>query len=200
MSVAVPFPATQPNGYDWLDDEPRFDPELHLALQLPSESYTLTDLGYDAAEIENKATSFAVSAPFQLLSDEGAQVLLEAGRRLETFHHTAGDRIERVVRGGCYRSKFLRDLCISPEVTAHLAAIYGVPVAPHPMPVHLGHLNYAPSTVGASVDRWHHDTLPLDFVLMVTDPATLAGGEFEWFHGTKHEAAELAAQGSVPPT
>ena len=32
MSVAVPFPEIQPDGYDWLDDEPAFDPTLHLEL------------------------------------------------------------------------------------------------------------------------------------------------------------------------
>jgi hypothetical protein len=188
-----------PKGYEWFDDEPVFDPNVHLQLEAPSETYTLADLGYGSEDIEGKATDFAVSEPFRLLSDEGSRVLLETTRRLRAFHRRAGDRIERVTRGGCFRSRFLRDLCHSPEATAHLAEIYRVPVLPHPMTLHLGHLNFEPEQVGASVDKWHHDTLPLDYVLMVTDPTTLQGGEFEWFRGTKAEAAALAASGQTPP-
>ena len=67
------------------------------------------------------------------------------------------------------------------------------------MPVHLGHLNFEPSTIDTAIDKWHHDTLPLDTVLTVTDPARVAGGRFEYFLGTKHEAAQLAAAGQTPP-
>jgi len=67
------------------------------------------------------------------------------------------------------------------------------------MPVHLGHLNYEPSSIDVSIDKWHHDTIALDYVMMVTDPAAVHGGQFEYFQGTKHEAAELAAVGEVPP-
>lgn len=199
MVTAVPFPNTQPDGYEWFDDEPVFDPAVHLALESPTRTYNLLDLGYRPNEIESKATDFAVSEPFRVLSDEGAAAMLDISRRLRAFHRRAGDRVEQVARGGCYRSRFLRDLCINPELTAHLASIYGTEVAPHPMPVHLGHLNFEPSTLGDSVDKWHHDTLPLDFVMMVTDPATLQGGQFEWFRGTKAEAAQIASRGERPP-
>ena len=37
MGIAVPFPATQPPGYDWFDDEPVFDPDRHLQLEEPAE-------------------------------------------------------------------------------------------------------------------------------------------------------------------
>ena len=141
----------------------------------------------------------AASAPFRLLSDEGVAVMLDVARALRVFHRPAGDRIERMTRGGCYRSRWLRDLCIDPDVTAHLSAIYAIDVHPHAMPLHLGHLNFEPTKIHTSVDKWHHDTLPLDFVLMVTDPNTVAGGEFEYFVGTKDEAAALAAEGRTPP-
>ncbi|MEL6891797.1 MAG: hypothetical protein AAFP84_09385 [Actinomycetota bacterium] len=199
MGVAVPFPCAPPPGYEWLGDEPVFDPDRHLALEAPAEVVMLADLGYDDEEIATKATPVAASSPFRVLTDEGARVLLETARRLEEFVKPAADRIERMVRGGCYRSRWLRDLCLSPELTGHLSAIYGTEIAPHAMPLHLGHLNYSPSTIGRSIDKWHHDTLPLDIVISVTDPATVAGGRFEWFHGTKHEAAELAEAGRTPP-
>lgn len=38
------------------------------------------------------------------------------------------------------------------------------------MPVHLGRLNYEPTDLSAAVDKWHHDTISLDYVMMVSDP------------------------------
>lgn len=198
MSVAVPFPSTQPPGYVWLDGEPDFDPAVHLRLEAPDSVTMLADFGYTDEEIAPTATAIAVSSPFRVLSDEGAAVLLETARRLRAHAKRAGNRIENTVRGGCYRSRFLRDLCTSPEVTEMMASIYGTGVAPHTMPAHLGHLNYEPTNVHDAVDKWHHDTIPLDFVMMVTDPVTLPGGQFEYFVGTKAEAAELAARGERP--
>ena len=199
MGVAVPFPKTQPAGYEWFDDEPTFDPELHLQLEEPDEVIMLSDLGYDQDEIAAKATAVAASSPFRMLSDEGAAVMLRVARRLRAFARPAGDRIERMVRGGCYRSRWLRDLCISQKVSNHLERIYGVAVAPHPMPLQMGHINFEPSRLDEAVDKWHHDTIPLDYVMPVTDPAEVAGGRFEYFLGTKQEAAALAAEGRTPP-
>ncbi len=199
MSTAVPFPNVQPPGYTWLENEPLFDPERHLQLEAPEEIIMLSDLGYGEEQIADKATPVACSSPFRLLSEEGAEVMLETARRLRPFATPAGERIERVVRGGTYRSRWLRDLALSSDVTAHLATIYGIDIAPHAMPLHLAHLNYEPSSLANSIDKWHHDTLPLDFVMAVTDPALVSGGRFEYFLGTKDEAAELAARGETPP-
>ncbi len=199
MAIAVPFPQVTPPGYQRIADDPPFDPDRHLALDDPAEVILLTDLGYDEADLVGKATPVAATSPFRILSAEGAAVMLDVARALSRHTKAAGERIENVVRGGCYRSQWLRDLCVSPEVTDHLEKIYRTAIAPHPMPVHLGHLNYAPEDVSKAIDRWHHDTLPLDYVMMVTDPATVAGGRFEYFVGTKHEAAELAAAGRTPP-
>ncbi len=195
----LPFPAVQPPGYAWLGDEPAFDPERDLALTEPDEVILLRDLGYADDEIATKATPVAISSPFRVLSPEGAATMLAVARRLRAFTRPASTRIERTVRSGVYRSRWLRDLCRSPEVTDHLSKIYGVTVTPHPMPVHLGHLNYEPSQLDAAVDKWHHDTLPLDYVMAVTDLRTTPGGQFEFFRGTKAEAAELQAEGRTPP-
>lgn len=196
----MPFPSSQPPGYAWLEDEAVFDPAEHLRLEAPDSVTTLAEFGYTDDEIAPTATPVAVSSPFRVLSDEGAAVLLDTSRRLRSFAKRAGDRIENTVRGGCYRSRFLRDLCIDPEVTAMMGSIYGTAVAPHTMPVHLGHLNYEPTNVHEAVDKWHHDTIPLDFVMMVSDPATLPGGRFEYFIGTKADVAALAARGERPPS
>ena len=199
MTTAVPFPVERPPGYAWLSDEPVFDPAVHLALGEPPATRSLAEFGYTPDEIEPTATPVAASEPFRVLSEEGAAVLLDTARRFRTPARRAGNRLEQTVRGGCYRSRFLRDLCLSPEVTDVMSAIYGTPVAPHTMPVHLGHLNYEPSDVSEAVDKWHHDTVPLDYVMIVSDPTELPGGRFEYFVGTKHEATELAARGERPP-
>ncbi len=199
MGIAVPFPDTQPPGYEWFADEPVFDPARHLQLEAPTDIVLLADLGYSEEEIATKATPVAASSPFRILSDEGAEVMLTIARRLREFAMPAGDRIESMTRGGCYRSMWLRDLCVSPEVTAHLEQIYGIEIAPHAMPLHLGHINFEPSRIDAAIDKWHHDTLPLDFVMTVTDPALVAGGRFEYFLGTRHEAGALSARGETPP-
>ncbi len=199
VASAIAFPAVQPPGYEWLDDEPIFDPAAHLEIRPPAAVTTLAELGYSEDEICPTATAAAFSEPFRILSDVGAGVLLDVARRLRPFAAPAGDRIQHTVRGGCYRSRWLRDLCLSPEVTDVMAGIYGTDVAPHTMPLHLGHLNFEPTEVGEAVDKWHHDTLPLDFVMMVSDPAGLPGGRFEVFLGTKADAAALAATGERPP-
>ena len=199
MSVAVPFPKERPPGYEWLPDEVPFDPDQHLALEPPASVVGLVELGYSEAEIEPTATPVGASAPFRVLSDAGAEIMLDTARRLRRWAARAGNRIENVVRGGCYRSRWLRDLCVSPEVTKAMCEIYGTRVAPHSMPVQLGHMNFEPANPAEAVDKWHHDTVPLDYVMMVTDPTRVAGGRFEYFLGTKAEAAALAAEGRTPP-
>ncbi len=195
----VDFPSARPEGYEWLADEEPFDPEIHLDIGEPEFSHTLADFGYSPADCDGLATDLAATGPFRILSDRGAEVMLDSARRLRAFTRRASTRVENAVRGGCYRSKFLRDLCLSPEVTAAMSRLYGAPVAPHAMPVHLGHLNFEPTVLTEAVDKWHHDTIPLDYVMMVSDPARLAGGHFEYFVGTKAEMVDLASRGERPP-
>ena len=105
--------------------------------------------------------------------------MLDVARQLEEFT-TSNARIARNVRGGVYLSKFLRDLCQCPELTAALSDICGIPVLPHTLPYQLGHLNYNSLEVGENVDKWHVDTLRIDFVMFATDPKLVDGGEFEY--------------------
>ena len=54
----------------------------------------------------------------------------------------------------------------------------------------MGHLNYAPTTIGDNVDKWHVDTLRYDYVMFVTDPKPR-----RFTRGTKHEVAALHQAG-----
>ena len=194
LATALSFPAELPDGFEFLENEPVFDAARHLQIEMPEEVIPLSDFGYSGAEIAECPTGFGVTSIFRILSDEGAACLLDVARKLEDFT-TSNARISRNVRGGVYRSKFLRDFCMCPEVTQAVSKICGVKLLPHTLPHQLGHLNYNPVDVGENVDKWHVDTLRIDFVLFVTDPKSVSGGEFEYYLGTKHEVAELKKAG-----
>lgn len=68
-----------------------------------------------------------------------------------------------------------------------MSGLCGIPLLPHTIPHQLGHLNYNPETVGENVDKWHVDTLRIDYVMFVTDPQSVEGGEFQYYQGTKEE-------------
>lgn len=198
LNTPLPFPERLPSGYSYSIESVKFDPERHLQLEPPESILHLSDFGYSADDIEKCATDFAVSSAVRLLSDEGVKVMLDIARSLNKYAVNC-ERIENMVRGGVYQSEFLRDFCLSPEITEFLSQIYATPVAPHTMPLHLGHLNFAPDDLDRAVDKWHHDTLGLDYVLFLSDPAQLQGGDFQYFLGTRDEAKELADQGlSIP--
>lgn len=190
-NLPLGFPSVLPANLPELADEPRYDPSVHLALQPPAHKTTLADLGYDGAAIAECPSTIAISGPFRLLSDEGVAVVLDICRRLSPFARGA-ERIERFVRQSVYRSRFLRDFCGCPIVNAFMSQVLECPLSPHTMPSQWGHINYASKTPGRPIDRWHHDTLQVDYVMMVTDPKTFRGGRFQYFMGTKAEAAELA--------
>ena len=200
MSLAQPlaFPGVSPAGYAPLEREPTFDPARHLALEKPETVVSLEELGYGPEEIAECPTTLGITSCFRVLSDEGVACLLEVVRSLERFT-TSNARIERNVRGGTYRSRFLRDLCLSPDIAEAISEICDAPMAPHTIPHQLGHLNYNPLDIGRSVDKWHVDTLRVDYVMFVTDPNAVEGGEFQYFAGTKHEMAALHEAGDSPP-
>ncbi len=184
----------RPDGVLPLPDEPEFNASVHLALEEPSEIVSLTEFGYSPEEIQNCPSDFAATNIFRILSDEGAACLYEVCKQLEAFT-TSNPRIQRNMRGGVYRSKFLRDLCINTEVAEFISRICGVELIPHTIPHQLGHLNYAPAEIGENVDKWHVDTLRYDYVMFVTDPEKNDGGAFQYYRGTKHEVAELHKAG-----
>ena len=198
LNSPIQFPERLPNGYRYREETVKFNPSRHLQLEPPETVLQLCDLGYESDEIDECPTSFAVSSAVRILSDEGVKTMLEVARSLKQYAVNC-ERIENMVRGGVYQSEFLRDFCLCPEVTEFLSEIFQTPVAPHTMPLHLGHLNYAPDDLGRAVDKWHHDTLGLDYVLLLSDPAELQGGEFQYFMGTKHEAQNFSRDGQPIP-
>ena len=185
------FPTHLPAGYECFADETTYDPDQHLALEWPEQILTLAEFGYDESAIDACASPVAVTSPFRMLSEEGVRVTHQVVSRLKAQRsEIAGDRVPSHLAGGVYRSKFLRDLCACPEILDHLSKIGGTPLAPHSMPSQQLYVNYAPQDLSQAVDAWHFDGIGFDYVLMMSDPAQLKGGAFEYFQGTKFEIAE----------
>ena len=191
LNTPINFPNTLPDGYHYIDNEPNYDPNIHLALEFPKDSHNLHDLGYSQEEIDKCPTDYGVSGVTRLLSDEGVRVLMKTAQSLRKYSSSGGERIQHLLRGCVYRSKFLRDLCLCPKVSEFLSQIYGIPVAPHSIPLHLGHFNFAPDDLTRAVDKWHIDTIGFDYVMMVSDPNQQVGGRFQYFLGTKREIQEI---------
>jgi len=191
LNTPINFPNTLPDGYHYIDNEPTYDPNIHLALEFPKDSHNLHDLGYSQEEIDKCPTDYGVSGVTRLLSDEGVRVLMQTAQSLRKYASSGGERIQYLLRGCVYRSKFLRDLCLCPKVSEFLSQIYGIPVAPHSIPLHLGHFNFAPDDLTRAVDKWHIDTIGFDYVMMVSDPNQQVGGRFQYFLGTKKEIQEI---------
>lgn len=191
LNTPINFPNTLPDGYHYIDNEPTYDSNIHLALEFPKDSHNLHDLGYSQEEIDKCPTDYGVSGVTRLLSDEGVRVLMQTAQSLRKYSSSGGERIQHLLRGCVYRSKFLRDLCLCPKVSEFLSQIYGIPVAPHSIPLHLGHFNFAPDDLTRAVDKWHIDTIGFDYVMMVSDPNQQVGGRFQYFLGTKKEIQEI---------
>jgi len=191
------FPNTTPYT-ECIQDDPEFNPAVHLSLELPEKTFSLEYFGYAGDEV-SVPTTIAATSVFRILSAEGVSALYSVCKQLEQFT-TSNARVARNVRGGVYRSRFLRDLALSVDVAEHMSQILETPLTPHGMPHQLAHLNFQPLTPGENVDKWHWDTLQVDYVMFVTDPNDVVGGEFQYFNGTRDEMVDLHKKKQPIPT
>ncbi len=196
-------PDAPPPGYGFvLDDEPVFDPAIHLQLEPPERIWTMAELGYDQHVISRFASPIAMTSPARVLSEAGAAVLQEIAHRLQPFirYNSASTRVPAALRGTTHRSRFVRDLCRAPEVTAFFSEMFQTPLMPHTISHHQGHMNFQPRELSQNVDSWHHDLVAFDWVMMVHDPASIRGGRFQMFDGTREEGWAIARRGEeIPP-
>lgn len=192
---ALPFPNGRPAEYLPLANEPVFVASKHLCLEAPKSSRTLQDLGYTSEDISNCESSFAYCSAFRILSDEGLALMSEVCERIYDNRNssagTGANRLGSYARGAGYRSKFIKDFCDSPELAEHLSSIANVPLARHSVPAVACGINYAPDDISKAIDTWHVDSVSFDIVMMLSDPATFSGGEFQIFDGTLHEGQQL---------
>lgn len=195
MSETLSFPGQRPPEYIKLTNEPTFNAGKHLQLEAPGSVSSLSELGYSEEEIAPCPSSFGVSDAFRILSAEGLAVMRDICLKMyENRNISVGTGVNRLgsyVRGAGYRSQFIKDFCDSPELAEHLSTIAGVKLARHSVPAVACGVNYAPDDITKAVDNWHTDSVAYDIVMMLSDPASLQGGEFQYFHGTKMEGQKL---------
>ena len=189
----------KPKGFPSIKKEPVFNANTDLQLEKPKQIKNLKELGYSKKELTNLSTQFAFSSPTRILSEEGIGKLYEVVKLLEPYAKSS-ERIPRMVRGGVYQSKFLRDFSLSEDITKFFSEITNLELQPHTIPHQLGHINYNPLKKGINIDKWHTDTLRYDYVLFVTDPNKVTGGEFEYFLGTKKQIEKIHAKGVKIPS
>ena len=189
---APPFPESLPQPYQCFEDEVRYDPGVHLDPEWPERIWTLEEFGYSPREISQCPSNVAVTSPFRLFSEEGIEAVSRVVNRLKAVRSSiSGNRTPSHLAGGVYRSRFLRDLCACPVILEHMSSISGTRLGPHSLPSQQLYVNYSPDDITQAVDSWHYDGIGFDYVVMVTDPGKLKGGNFEYFQGTKYEVAEM---------
>lgn len=179
-----------PESIKMVNEKIKFNPRKHLALEEPEKIWSLEEFGYNQSHIKNAHFPIAVTSPFRILSEEGVKVLRDSIHQLQDYMNTS-DRIASFVRGAIYYSPFIRELCLSDDINKHISKIAGLPALPHPMGLYQGHLNFKPQQPedkDKDVDKWHTDTVVLDYVLLATDPKDFEGGYFEYFQCTKSQA------------
>jgi len=189
----------KPKGFPSINKEPVFNPNTDLQLEKPKQVTNLNELGYSKEELKDLSTQFAFTSPTRILSDEGLGKLYEVVQLLEPYAKSS-ERIPRMVRGGVYQSNYLRDFSLSKDITKFFSEITHLELQPHTIPHQLGHINYNPLNKGVNIDKWHTDTLRYDYVLFVTDPNKVMGGEFEYFLGTKKQIEDIHTKGNKIPS
>ena len=191
-----------PPGYQYCVSEPDFNPNIHLQLEAPEHIWTMADLGYKESIRFRFPSPIALTSPIRLLSAEGVAVLKNISEQLLPFvwYRDQRARVPAVLRGTNFRSRFIRDLCLSQDISGLFSAIFKTPLMPHTVGHNQGHMNFPPKDIGASVDSWHHDSTAFDYVLMVHNPRELQGGRFEVFLGTCEEGSRIIKEGKdLPP-
>lgn len=195
MRQALNFPKDSPSPYIRLQDEPLFDASRHLQLCTPDSTTSLAELGYSAAEISACLSPLAITSAFRVFSDEGLAVMQGLAQRMKSNRNdslgTGNNRLGSFIRGAGYRSQFVRDFCQCPQLLAFLSDIADTPLAQHSVPAVACGINYAPEDITRAVDSWHVDSVAFDMVILLTDPTTFSGGEFQYFYGTRAEGEAL---------
>ena len=195
MNETLKFPDQRPTEYIKLDGEPTFNASKHLQLENPEKITSLQALGYSKEAIKDCPSDFGVSSAFRILSDEGLAIMRDSCLKMYDNRNisvgTGVNRLGSYVRGAGYRSKFIKDFCDSAELAEHLSALVSTRLARHSVPAVACGVNYAPEDLRRAVDSWHTDSVAFDIVMMLSDPKTLDGGEFQYFHGTKMEGQEI---------
>jgi hypothetical protein len=189
-----------------LEDEPVFDPAIHLDLVKPSEVALLHDFTLHPREVRPTAvpnnnnsdpmgtgggsggvgSPLAFTAPFKIFSDQGLMALRSIVER-EKYHAYVNHR-SMELRGLYYRSPFVRTLVNCPELLDFLARLIGEPVLPHMLlmnavVVNIGAVGDAAAAqaeaIQGVVDPWHLDSVAYVAVALISDIKGMVGGKLQ---------------------
>ena len=185
---------TRPAAYELAESDVAWEPQF-LELVPPRAVRTLADFGY--LEDDLALSPVAITEPFRVLSDEGAA----AAERIagELGRHAQGDARSKRLRGCTYRSEFFAGMYSDPRLVAFLAELARADLREHPIGHHRVQLNFAPDELAKDVDVWHYDVVSYDFVMLLTDPSAMQGGNTEFFEGTVEEGMRILDEGGALP-
>jgi hypothetical protein len=190
----APF-ESRPVGYDVAASDVEWE-DRYLDLVPPNSIRTLAEFGYpprDAAAL----SPVAITGPFRVLSGEGASVALRIARELESA--AKGDARSKRLRGCTYRSRFFSGMYSDPRLIEFLSGLARADLRQHPVGHHRVQLNFAPDELTRDVDIWHNDVVAFDFVMLLSDPQAMKGGDTEYFIGTIDEGMRLLREhGNLP--
>jgi hypothetical protein len=186
--------SSSPSGYEIAASDTVWE-ERYLQLAPSPTVHMLDEFGDSDAEVA--LSPMAISEPFRVLSDEGAAVALRIARELE--RQAIGDARSKRLRGCTYRSQFFAGLYSDPRLIEFLSDLAQADLREHPIGHHQVQLNFAPEELSKDVDVWHYDVVAYDFVMILTDPAPMKGGNTEFFRGTIEEGMRiLSERGELP--
>jgi len=174
-------------------DEPVFDPEVHLDLEMPD--FVKVFPNYSTAKTA-PAGKLAYSKPFNLLSAEGLRVIRRIVERESV--EAAPSRGSRIaLKGMFYSSPFIRDMHTSPVLLDHVSAILGERVVvTHDLPS-APQINSSVPGLGGAAEFWHWDSITYVGNFIISDMTEMDGGELEIIKMEKYAGMKALTEGSL---
>lgn len=161
--------------------EVRFDPRIHLQLELPKAVKTLdfktTPFPY-SPEVKRAFPGLAYTQPFRLLSDEGVKAMRTVIDMHKDAHLKPNER-NHCIRGLGFLSQFTRDFAFSEEVAEAVSDLAQEPLGPHNLTMNHAHTNFGFPGKGKAPEQWHVDSVDYVFVLILSDITDMQGGELQ---------------------
>lgn len=186
-----------PPEYELVASDEPWDPGF-LEFVKPEQVFTFDGFEGIGTGGPTAFSEMALTSPFRMLSDEGVAIVQRILDELEQ-HTITSERTPAYVSGAVYRSRFLRGFYSDPAVMEFLSDMAQVSLQPFPVPYQALHLNYAPKTLGKKVDQWHTDSVSFNWVMMVSDPGPMKGGNLQQYLGVPEEGQATLATGQELP-
>jgi len=187
------------NEYSDVPDEPKFDPDIHLALDEPSEVTRLPDFQRVKTMEGETPGSLAYSQPVKLLSDEGVRVMRQILEREKPKKMVPARGSRVTVRGLYYRSPWIRDLQSNEKLLDLVSKIAGERLVPSHFNNSTPQVNFSIPGLGGTSDFWHWDSVCYVANFLLSDPSTMVGGDLEIIKMEKEAGMRALVGGTLEP-